>query len=143
MSDERKKSVKEWPEDERPRERLLKYGVEGLSDAQLLAIIIRNGRDGRSAVDLGIELLEKFGGLDGIAQAGISEFRGKNGIKGIGPDKIAEIKASIELGGGTRSRAWPARRFARAETSSLTINRERRTSRKRCSGAPSSIRKTR
>lgn len=98
VSDERKKSVKEWPEDERPRERLLKYGVEGLSDAQLLAIIIRNGRDGRSAVDLGIELLEKFGGLDGIAQAGISEFRGKNGVKGIGPAKIAEIKAAIEVG---------------------------------------------
>ncbi len=72
--------------------------VDVLSDAQLLAIIIRNGRGGRSAVDLGIELLEKFGSLDGIARAGINEIRGKNGVKGIGPAKIAEIKAAIELG---------------------------------------------
>ena len=98
MTEDRKRSVKEWPEDERPRERLLKYGAEGLSDSQLLAILIRNGGGGRSAVDLGIELLEKFGGLYGIAQAGISEIRGKNGVKGIGPAKIAEIKAAIELG---------------------------------------------
>jgi DNA repair protein RadC len=98
MTDDRRKSVKEWPEDERPRERLLKYGVTGLSDAQLLAIIIRNGRGGRSAVDLGMELLEKFGSLEGIAQAGENEIRGKNGVKGIGPAKIAEIKAAIELG---------------------------------------------
>ncbi len=98
MNDDRKKSVKEWPEDERPRERLLKYGAEGLSDAQLLAILIRNGREGRSAVDLGIELLEKFGGLGGIAQAGVNEICGQNGVKGIGPAKIAEIKAAIEVG---------------------------------------------
>jgi len=98
MTDERRKTVKNWPEDERPRERLLKYGADALSDAQLLAIIIRNGRGGRSAVDLGMELLEKFGSLDGIAQAGVSEIRGKNGVKGIGPAKIAEIKAAIELG---------------------------------------------
>ena len=98
MTNEPRKTVKHWPEDERPRERLLKYGADALSDAQLLAIIIRNGRDGRSAVDLGMELLEKFGSLVGIAQAGVNEFRGKNGVKGIGPAKIAEIKAAIELG---------------------------------------------
>jgi len=98
MSENKTMTVKDWPEDERPRERLLKYGADGLSDAQLLAIIIRNGRGGRSAVDLGIELLEKFGSLDGIAHAGINEIRGKNGVKGIGPAKIAEIKAAIELG---------------------------------------------
>jgi DNA repair protein RadC len=98
MTDDRRKSVKEWPEDERPRERLVKYGASSLSDAQLLAIIIRNGRGGRSAVDLGMELLEKFGGLEGIAQAGISEICGKDGVKGIGKAKASEIKAAIELG---------------------------------------------
>jgi DNA repair protein RadC len=98
MPIDRRKSVKEWPEDERPRERLLKYGVGSLSDAQLLAIIMRNGRGGRSAVDLGMELLDKFKSLEGIAQAGINEICGKNGIKGIGPAKVAEIKAAIELG---------------------------------------------
>jgi DNA repair protein RadC len=98
VTEDRKRSVKEWPEDERPRERLLKYGADGLSDAQLLAILIRNGRGCRSAVDLGIELLEKFGGLDGIARAGVNEISGENGVKGIGPAKIAEIKAAIEVG---------------------------------------------
>ncbi len=93
-----RKSVKHWPEDEQPRERLMKYGAASLSDAQLLAIIIRNGRNGRSSVDLGIELLDKFKSLEAIAQAGFNEFRGKDGIKGIGPAKIAEIKAAIELG---------------------------------------------
>jgi len=98
MPDDKRKSVKEWPIDERPRERLLKYGAGALSDAQLLAIIIRNGRNGRSTLDLGMELLDKFKGLEGIAQAGINELCGKDGIKGIGPAKAAEIKAAIELG---------------------------------------------
>jgi DNA repair protein RadC len=99
MPDEQRKSVKDWPEDERPRERLLKYGAHSLSDAQLLAIIIRNGRGGRSAVDLGMELMCRFKNLDGIAQAGLGEICGKkNGIKGIGRAKAAEIKAAIELG---------------------------------------------
>ncbi len=98
MSADRRKSVKEWPEDEQPRERLQKYGSASLSDAQLLGIIIRSGRGGRSAVDLGMELLEKFGSLEGIAQAGFNEICGKNGVKGIGRAKAAEIKAAIELG---------------------------------------------
>ena len=87
--------LKHWPEDERPRERLLKQGPDSLSDAQLLAIILRNGADGRTAVDLGRELLDRFGGLAGIARAGEKELRD---IKGIGPAKAAEIKAAIELG---------------------------------------------
>lgn len=95
MSGESGKSVKHWPEDERPRERLVAHGPASLSDAQLLAIIIRNGRAGRSAVDLGRELLERFGSLAGIEQAGIKEICA---VPGIGPAKAAEIKAAIELG---------------------------------------------
>ncbi|MGE5173810.1 MAG: RadC family protein [Betaproteobacteria bacterium] len=95
MPGKRITSVKDWPEDERPRERLLKYGTASLSDAQLLAIIIRNGRGGRSAVDLGRELLETFESLAGIEQAGINEICN---IPGIGKAKAAEIKAAIELG---------------------------------------------
>jgi DNA repair protein RadC len=98
MPESKTMTVKDWPEDERPRERLLKYGADGLSDAQLLAIIIRNGRGGRSAVDLGMELLDKFKSLEGIAQAGIEEICGKDGVKGIGKAKAAEIKAAIEIG---------------------------------------------
>lgn len=87
--------LKHWPEEERPRERLLKHGAETLSDAHLLGIILRNGADGRTAVDLGRALMERFGGLAGIGRAGIGELCS---IKGIGPAKAAGIKAAIELG---------------------------------------------
>ncbi|OGW53139.1 MAG: hypothetical protein A2Z46_02465 [Nitrospirae bacterium RBG_19FT_COMBO_55_12] len=88
-------TVKHWPEDERPRERLIAHGPASLSDAQLLAIIIRNGKSGRTALDLGRELLERFEGLSGIDQAGIKEICA---VAGIGLAKAAEIKAAIELG---------------------------------------------
>ena len=95
MPETKNRSVKHWPEDERPRERLMTHGASTLSEAQLLAIIIRNGRAGRSAVDLGRELLERFGSLVGIEQAGIREICE---VEGIGPAKAAEIKAAVELG---------------------------------------------
>ncbi len=95
MANDNPDHLKNWPEDERPRERLLRHGADKLSDAQLLAIVIRNGQGGRTAIDLGRELLERLGGLDGIAQAGISEICT---VKGIGRAKAAEIKAAIELG---------------------------------------------
>jgi DNA repair protein RadC len=95
MPEKKNRSVKHWPRDERPRERLLSHGPSTLSDAQLLAIIIRNGRAGRSAVDLGRELLERFGSLAGIEQAGMKEICE---VEGIGPAKAAEIKAAVELG---------------------------------------------
>jgi DNA repair protein RadC len=95
MNDSVKRSVKHWPEGERPRERLITHGPAALSDAQLLAIIIRNGRAGRTAVDVGRELLERFESLAGIEQAGIREICN---VSGIGPAKAAEIKAAIELG---------------------------------------------
>ena len=89
------KSVKHWPADERPRERLIAHGAASLSDAQLLAIIIKNGRAGRSALDLAMELLIKFQNLAGIEKAGISEMCI---VPGIGKAKAAEIKAAIEIG---------------------------------------------
>jgi DNA repair protein RadC len=95
MTERKGSQLKYWPEDERPRERLLRHGADKLSDAQLLAIIIRSGEGGRTAIDLGRELLDRCGGLDGIAQAGIKELCG---VKGIGPAKAAEIKAAIEIG---------------------------------------------
>lgn len=95
MDDEGRKTVKHWPEDERPRERLIVHGPASLSDAQLLAIIIRNGRSGHTALDVGRELLERFEGLSGIDHAGIKEICS---VAGIGQAKAAEIKAAIELG---------------------------------------------
>ncbi len=89
------KSIKKWPEDERPRERLLKHGPRFLSDAQLLAIILRTGGGGKSAIDLAIELMNKFKNLRDMEQASVYEF---SKFKGMGNAKIAQVKAALEIG---------------------------------------------
>jgi DNA repair protein RadC len=88
-------SIKKWPEGERPRERLLKFGAHNLSDAQLLAIIIRTGGAGKSALDLAREMLNSFGNLSRIDNASPSELAS---IKGMGEAKGSQIKAALELG---------------------------------------------
>ncbi len=87
--------IREWSEDDRPREKLLKYGEHTLSNAELLAILIRTGTPGKSAVDIGRELLHTFKSLRAISSVDISEFRKINGLKNA---KIAQIKAAVELG---------------------------------------------
>lgn len=89
------KSIKKWPVDERPRERLLKHGPQFLSDAQLLAIILRTGGGGKSAIDLAMELIDKFKNLKDMEQASVHEF---SKFKGMGNAKIAQIKAALEIG---------------------------------------------
>jgi DNA repair protein RadC len=89
------KSIKDWPEDERPRERLLTKGADIMSDAQLIAIILRTGGHGKSAMDMAMELIEKFGSLKKIEQASLSEICS---LKGIGRAKAAQLRASLELG---------------------------------------------
>lgn len=87
--------IKDWPENERPRERLIKNGSESLSDAQLLAIIIRTGGEGKSVLALAMELLDKFRGLKNIDSASIVDL---SLTKGLGKAKIAQLKAAFELG---------------------------------------------
>jgi DNA repair protein RadC len=87
--------IKEWPQEERPRERLLKEGAEVLSDAQLLAILLRTGSIQTNAVQLAIELLVKFHSLQNISRLSITELCS---MKGIGPAKAAHLKAALELG---------------------------------------------
>ncbi len=89
------KSIKQWPEEERPRERLLKLGAEGLSTAELLAIILRTGSRERSALELARETLMRFSSLREIEDASVAEF---SEIKGIGSSKVAQMKAAFELG---------------------------------------------
>ncbi len=89
------KSIKNWPEDERPRERLLKHGPTNVSNAQLIAIILRTGGGGKSAIDLGIELLNTFSNIKNIQQASLSELCT---LKGMGKAKAAQLKAALELG---------------------------------------------
>lgn len=86
-------SIKDWPEDERPRERLLKYGAEALSNAQILAIILRTGGAG-TAMDLARTLLQRFGTLRSLEAASLAELCS---IKGMGPAKAAQIKAAFAL----------------------------------------------
>ena len=88
-------AIREMPSDERPRERLEKYGATALSTAELLAIHFRTGTTERSAVGLGELLLSQFGGLKGVANASLEELRK---VKGIGKVKAIEIAASVELG---------------------------------------------
>ena len=87
--------VKDWPTDERPRERLLRHGAENLSDAQLFAIILRTGGAGKGVLALAMELLDTFKGLGNIESSSLADL---SCIKGLGPAKIAQIKAAFELG---------------------------------------------
>lgn len=88
-------AITDWPEGERPRERLLTHGAEALSDAELLAIYLRVGVRGKSAVDLARDLLQRFDGRLGVlAEATLEELAS---VSGIGTAKAAQLKASFEL----------------------------------------------
>lgn len=98
MSDVRySESIKYWPEDERPRERLIQHGPSSLSDAEVLAIILRTGdfTTNKSAVDLARTLLSHFGGFRALGRASIPELCE---IPGIGPAKAVGVAATIEMG---------------------------------------------
>jgi DNA repair protein RadC len=88
-------AITDWPEGERPRERLLAHGAQALSDAELLAIYLRVGVRGKSAVDLARDLLQRFNGrLSLLAEASLEELAT---VSGIGMAKAAQLKASFEL----------------------------------------------
>jgi len=84
-------AISDWPPGERPRERLLMLGAAALSDAELRAVVLGTGIRGKSAVELGRELLERFKGVAGILGANLS------GVKGLGPAKRAQFEAAVEL----------------------------------------------
>jgi DNA repair protein RadC len=87
-------AITDWPESERPRERLLKSGAGALSDAELLAIFLRVGVKGASAVDLARTLLGHFGSLNRLFAASAAEF---SIIPGMGSAKYAQLQAVVEL----------------------------------------------
>jgi len=87
-------AITDWPAGERPREKLLQKGAASLSDAELLAIFLRTGMKGKSAVDLARELLTRFGSLTQLVAASETDFRK---IKGMGQAKYVQLQAVLEL----------------------------------------------
>jgi len=87
--------IKSWPQDDRPREKLLKKGAGALSNSELLAIILRTGVKGVSAIDLARKMLAKFGTFRNMSHTDAREWEE---FKGLGPAKIAQIKAALEIG---------------------------------------------
>ena len=87
-------AITDWPADERPRERLLAQGPAALSDAELLAIFLRVGVKGKSAVDLARDLIGNFGSLNRLFAASQADF---SAIHGMGPAKYIQLQAVLEM----------------------------------------------
>lgn len=100
-------SIKNWPQGERPREKLLLRGASALSDAELLAVFLRTGVPGKHALDVARELLVDFGSLTAILGASQEEFCKRNGL---GPGKYVQFQAVLEL-----ARRYMAERLAESD----------------------------
>lgn len=87
-------AITDWPANERPREKLIEQGAEALSDAELLAIFLRVGVVGKSAVDLARDLLNQFGSLNSIFAASENEL---SQVHGIGSSKYVQLQAIFEM----------------------------------------------
>ncbi|MFH1049886.1 MAG: DNA repair protein RadC [bacterium] len=105
------KSIKELNEDDRPRERLKKLGSGALSDSELIAILIRSGSKGYSAIDIARDLVLKYSGLANIASCDFSEFKK---YKGLGETKAITLAAAFEL--GRRCQSEPFEPFKRIQS---------------------------
>jgi DNA repair protein RadC len=88
-------AIRDWPKDERPREKLLEKGAAALTDAELLAILLRTGTPGHSAVDLARELLKSFQSLRKLIASDRQRFCA---ARGLGPARFAELQAVVEIG---------------------------------------------
>lgn len=89
-------SIKEWPEDERPREKLLKHGASSLSDSDLLAILIKSGSGKLSAVDLAKIILKEYKSLRNVSALSVADLKQKK-FKGIGKVKAITLVAAFEM----------------------------------------------
>lgn len=91
-----KKSIKEWAKDDRPREKMISKGKAALSDSELLAILLRTGMEGQSAVDLARVIMDSVGNdLIKLSELSLKELKS---IKGIGEAKAITLMAALELG---------------------------------------------
>lgn len=91
----KKAGIKNWPSDDRPREKLLARGPGSLTNSELLAILLRTGVKGASAIDLARRIVDKFGTFRNMNHTDARDWRE---FKGLGPAKIAQIQAALEIG---------------------------------------------
>lgn len=94
-------AITDWPLDDRPREKLLAKGPQALSDAELVAIFLRTGVKGKSAVELARDQLSRFGSLSALAGAASDSFCAE---PGLGPAKFAQLQAALEIARRTLAR---------------------------------------
>lgn len=87
-------TIKNWPKDDRPREKLLKQGAQALTNTELLAILLRTGVKGESAIDLARKILQKFKTFRNMSH---TDTRDWQEFKGLGKAKVAQIKAALEI----------------------------------------------
>lgn len=87
-------AITDWPLDDRPREKLLAKGAQALSESELLAVFLRTGTRGKSAVDLGRDMMARFGSLARLFSAGLDEFCQ---VHGLGAAKYAQLQAIMEI----------------------------------------------
>jgi DNA repair protein RadC len=87
-------AITDWPAEQRPRERLIRHGPQALSDAELLAVFLRVGVAGKSAVDLARDMVAHFGSLNRLFAASLADF---SALDGLGPAKFAQLQAVLEL----------------------------------------------
>ncbi len=120
--------IKDLPDDEKPRERIFAHGAESLSDAEILAVFLSTGRQGMSAVELGREIVSRFGSLRNLSRASIEEL---TQVEGIGPAKAAQLAAVFEFGRRLSREAFsdtpvtsPEEVFALVGTSMQSLSQE-------------------
>lgn len=96
MLEKRKASgIKTWPEEDRPREKLLKKGARALSNSELLAILLRTGTNGSSAIDIARKVMKKFGTFRNMVHTDARDWKE---FKGLATAKLAHIQAALEIG---------------------------------------------
>jgi len=112
--------IKNWPKLERPRERLMAHGADSLTDAELLAVILRVGQGtfqqgvtGQNAISFAKQILTEFGGLRGIDRSHAEDLVK---VRGLGPAKIAQIKAAIEMGKRVQSQPLRSPSFGNSDS---------------------------
>lgn len=94
MKQIRSEAIKEWPSDERPREKLLKNGEHSLSSTELLAILLRTGSRGQTAMELARKILTRFGSFRNMSHTDLRDWKE---FKGLGGAKLAQIKSALEI----------------------------------------------